>query len=368
MAPSAAERADIVVSEAESGRKLLQFLQYRLSLPPTLLHRWIRSGQVRLNGGRCKPFTRVQTGYVVRLPPFAHSMSAQSTFVRTIPSSAAAADAPLARQSPSVPPDPSSHSPSGLTRLPAPLPPPPPLVDSAGDILAFHKPAGLPTHPGTGHSDSLSSRLAATHAQAFFKPTPVHRLDKDTSGILLVATTFTALRQLQEWMHDRLIGKEYVAWVHGAWPFAEARLLRDHLGKAAIDGQEKVHCLPEPHDNDHFAHNKAKEALCLVRPLLVRQHESLLLIRLFTGRTHQIRVQLAERGHAILGDFKYGLREGAAASGQSKKNHGSDKRMYLHSLRITLPNGRSFACLPNWDTTHALAEMPAPAPLSAGDA
>ena len=67
-----------MVQETESGQKLLQFLQRRLNLPPTLLHRWVRTGQVRINGGRCKPFARVQTGDIVRLPPCAFKMAEES--------------------------------------------------------------------------------------------------------------------------------------------------------------------------------------------------------------------------------------------------------------------------------------------------
>ena len=67
-----------IVQETESGQKLLQFLQRRLNLPPTLLHRWVRTGQVRINGSRCKPFARVQTGDIVRLPPFAFKMAEES--------------------------------------------------------------------------------------------------------------------------------------------------------------------------------------------------------------------------------------------------------------------------------------------------
>lgn len=309
-----------MVDEAESGQKVLQFLQRRLNLPPTLLHRWIRTGQVRLNGGRCKPFARVQAGDAVRLPPFALKMAAQSK--------AALTEGPVPATAPSQ-----SDEKAAL--------PLPPVVGTAGSIWAMLKPAGLPTHPGTGHSDSLATRLAARYDQAAFKPTPAHRLDKDTSGILLVAASFEALRQLQEAMRQRAMIKEYVVWVHGSWPWAETRLLRHHLHKEAERGYEKMRAV------NAGAKERAREAVCLVRPLRVHERESLLLVRLVTGRTHQIRVQLASLGHPVLGDAKYGLRSRPAPKG-----------MYLHALRVILPDGREFACLPDWAGEHALDALP----------
>ena len=158
----------VIVDPREGGQKLLQFLQRRLDLPPSLLHRWIRTGQVRINGGRAKPFGLVAAGDSVRLPPFALGMSRRSK-------------ATGGQASPEQ-----EHEPRQRTQA---LPPAPRPLQKDGDLWVFCKPAGLPTHPGTGHEDSLSSRLAARAGDAPFKPTPVHRLDKDTSGILLVAAT-----------------------------------------------------------------------------------------------------------------------------------------------------------------------------------
>lgn len=315
-----------VVEETESGQKLLQFLQRRLNLPPAMLHRWVRTGQIRINGGRCKPFTRVQTGDLVRLPPFALKMAAQSD--ARVFGGSAAPDGPLAAAAPS-------------------LPPLPPIVGQEGQIWAFFKPAGLPTHPGTGHSDSLATRLAGHYADAPFKPTPAHRLDKDTSGILLVGASFTALTYVQQALRDRTLVKEYVAWVRGRWPYAETRLLCQHLRKNFERGYEKVRPAAA-------GQNGGQEALCLVRPLRVEERESLLLIRLLTGRTHQIRVQLADLGHPVLGDAKYGLTEQGARLG-ARQIRGP---MYLHALRVMLPGGRAFACLPQWDGERALHILP----------
>ena len=176
------------VTEAESGQKILQFLERRLKLPSSLLHRWIRTGQVRCNGGRCKPFARVKAGDMVRLPPFAFKLAAQML-------------SPMPVTDKSVP-----------ESLPLP-----PVMGTARGLVAYAKPRGLPTQPGTGHDDSLASRLAAHHADALFVPAPVHRLDKDTSGLLLVATTHDALRRSHEdWREGRItkrVGhRHYQTW------------------------------------------------------------------------------------------------------------------------------------------------------------
>ena len=336
-----------MVQETESGQKLLQFLQRRLNLPPTLLHRWVRTGQVRINGSRCKPFARVQTGDIVRLPPFAFKMAEES---------AATAE----------PQNPTDFA-SGTRK--AGSPPLPPMIGTDGYLWAFNKPAGLPTHPGTGHDDSLSSRLAVYFAEAPFKPVPVHRLDKETSGVLLVAASYEALSKAQDALRSGTMSKEYVAWVQGSWPFAETQLLRHFLLKDSAQGYEKVRPAT-PGEAD------SREALCLVRPLRVGTRQSLLLVRLLTGRTHQIRVQLAAMGHPVVGDSKYGtaprrhVPRGTStlpAPARMSKVDDMDKAallpsesLMLHALRITMPCGRIFSCLPEWTGEHALEQMPDP--------
>ena len=120
----------VIVDPREGGQKLLQFLQRRLDLPPSLLHRWIRTGQVRINGGRAKPFGLVAAGDSVRLPPFALGMSRRSK-------------ATGGQASP-------EQEPRQRTQA---LPPAPRPLQKDGDLWVFCKPAGLPTHPGTGHED-----------------------------------------------------------------------------------------------------------------------------------------------------------------------------------------------------------------------
>jgi 23S rRNA pseudouridine955/2504/2580 synthase len=212
-------------------------------------------------------------------------------------------------------------------------------VGHTGDIWALYKAPGLPTHGGTGHSDSLAARLAARYAGAPFIPIPAHRLDKDTSGVLLAAASYKALQKIHGALRECRALKEYLAWARGSWPFEDARLLRHDLHKRETSGFEKVHAL-SPRDNCP----SSREALCFVQPLEIRPEMSLLQIRLLTGRTHQIRAQLAALGHPILGDVKYGT-DGAG-------------RMFLHAARVALPDGSVFACLPPWRGRRSVEKLP----------
>lgn len=292
------------VEEAESGQKLLRFLERRLSLPSNLLHRWIRTGQIRRNGKRCKPFERVAVGDIVRLPPFAARLSEQSLE----DDSSAAPDLP-------------------------------PLIGEIDGLRAYFKPAGLPVQPGSDHEDSLSARLVARFPELRFKPTPCHRLDKDTSGAILVACSYEALRRAQEALASGAARKEYLAWVEGEWPCDEPRLLRHFLRKETRENMTKMRAYKNPVPY-------SKESLCVVRPLRRSNKKTLLQIWLRTGRSHQIRAQLAAVGFPVVGDEKYG-KPGV---------------LKLHSMRIALPGGGEFVCSPDWDGELGVEELPPPIP------
>jgi 23S rRNA pseudouridine955/2504/2580 synthase len=266
---------------------MLQFLARRLGIARDMLHRWIRTGQVRRNGSRAKAFERVETGDSIRVPPFALRMSA--------PSKANAFHGP----------------------------PLPELVAELPGLLVFNKPAGLPVHPGSGHSDSVACRLAAHFAHLPFKPTPAHRLDKDSSGLLLVATSYERLRALHTAFAQRALKKKYLAWVEGLWPEDGPCVLRDLLEKRGGPGREKV------------LSGRGREALCEVFRLRRAEGRSLLNILLLTGRTHQIRAQLSARGHPICGDVKYGAHPGRGG-------------LFLHAFSLELPDGERFVCPPSW--------------------
>jgi len=307
----------LCVSRAEAGQKLFHFLARRLTAVSAELHRWIRTGQIRVNGGRAKPFDRLAEGDTVRVPPFAPLRHG--------------AESKASGNAPSLP------STCCLD-----------IVWENPDILILDKPAGLSAQGGTGHRDSVASRLAQLYAETDFIPAPVHRLDRDTSGLMLAGKSYLGLRTLSDLLagkasdigNDSLI-KTYLVWVHGIWPYAEEQRLRDHMMREQDDpvcGQAKgkKHSPPQnrvkrslilDHADDRI--KNSREAICTVRPLRFDAQGgfSLLSVRLLTGRTHQIRVQLASRGFPVVGDGLYGPEKAG------KKNCG----LKLHAFHLRLP-------------------------------
>ncbi|PTN33954.1 RluA family pseudouridine synthase [Desulfonatronum sp. SC1] len=284
------------VSAPEAGQKLLQFLQRRLAgaVPASALQRWIRTGQVRVNGSRAKPGTRLEANHRVRIPP--HDLPEPG------PPAAPALDSPEDRL---------LH-----------------VVHEDYDLLVLAKPKGLPVHAGTGHQDSVADRLRSRFADHPWKPALVHRLDRDTSGLLIVAKTYARLQALQFLWRKGEVRKTYLVWVHGRPPWREPVLLRDETAKVRTDFGEKMRV------------GAGKPSRTLVRTLFQSKDAALVLVAPLTGRTHQIRVQLASRGHPLIGDVKYG---GPPRPGG----------MLLHAWHIAWP-GQEFHLLPNWSPPGAL--------------
>jgi 23S rRNA pseudouridine955/2504/2580 synthase len=293
-------RSDVqhwTVTPAEAGQKLVQYLERRLpQLPTPAFLKWIRTGQVRVDGKRVKPFDRLAAGQDVRVPPYTTEKSAWTPSLL-------------------IPPD-------ELLLI----------VKETEDLLVLNKPAGLAMHPGTGVSDSLTQRLAEAYPDAPFAPTPAHRLDKETSGLVLVAKSYERLAALHEMFRERRAGKIYLAWVAGDWPQEDGQsaLLGDVLEKREENGFERVRS---------GAQGKQAEALALC--LQRAPGGSLLAVKLITGRTHQVRAQLATRGFPILGDEKY---QGPPA-----------ERLYLHAWRLDFSD-ECITLTPDWPAPYALAQ------------
>lgn len=296
-----AGRAPLVVTPEEAGQKLLQFLQRRLGreVPGSALLRIIRTGEVRVDGGRKKPFFRLAAGQEVRVPPLA-----------------GVAPAPSPRSSECLPAG--AKPATSLPGLDI-------LLETPG-FVAVRKPAGLCSHAGTRHKDSVADRLKAMYSGAPFTPVLTHRLDKDTSGILLAAKSYTELRRLNDLFATGGVSKTYLAWVDGVWPgdgpeLMEDRLDRLELAAGQVQGRKKILAAED---------GQGKSARAEARPLLRKRQATLLQVRLFTGRTHQIRVQLSLRGHPVISDAVYG-----------RKVRGLP--MLLHALCLRLPERALFA-------------------------
>ncbi len=274
------ERTSVQVVEVgreENGRKLVSFLEARLgTLPAGFFMRLVRTGQVRVDGRRCKPFDRVLAGQKVRIPPVDVQRGQESA--RVLP---------------------------GID-----------VVFENEEMLVLHKPSGLPAHGGTGWTDSVHDRLKCRHRGAFV-PVPVHRLDRDTSGLLLCAKTHDFLRAMHaSWP---TLTKAYLCWVEGEWTFPGWRTIVSDLAKVETGSGEQV------------VSGQGKRAVSHVHALSAAAGRSLLLVVLGTGRTHQIRVHLADSGHAIVGDPRYGRGGG----------------LLLHAAYLSWP-GHAFFVPPPW--------------------
>ena len=285
-APVSLEVKWLTVDEESAGQRLDNFLIWHLKgVPKTHVYRIIRSGEVRINKGRVSADTRVATGDVVRLPPVRISDKVAEKAARPAPG----------REFPVL------------------------LEDDA--LLALNKPAGVAVHGGSGVSFGVIEQLRQARPQAKLLEL-VHRLDRDTSGILLVAKKRSALKNLQDQFRERETGKTYLALVQGEWP-AKNKVIDLPLHKYLLpDGERRVR-VTTPEDPDGM------RSITLVKVAERLQGCTLLEVTIKTGRTHQIRVHLASQGHPIAGDDKYGDFEW----NKQLQKHGQ-KRMFLHAWRL----------------------------------
>ena len=276
----------LVVDEESAGQRLDNFLMRHLKgVPKTHVYRIIRSGEVRINKGRCSADSRVETGDEVRVPP-----------VRV------------------------SDKVAEKAAKPAPAREFPPLLEDE-HLLAIDKPAGVAVHGGSGVSFGVIEQLRQARPQARLLEL-VHRLDRETSGILLVAKKRSALKHLQDQFRERETGKTYLALVQGDWP-SRLKVIDQPLHKYLLpDGERRVK-VTTPDDPDGM------RSITLVKVAQRLQGCTLLEVTIKTGRTHQIRVHLASHGHPIAGDDKYGDFEWNKALQKQGL-----KRMFLHAWRL----------------------------------
>ena len=267
----------VVVDEGGDGQRLDNFLLRRLKgVPKTHVYRLIRSGEVRVNKGRAAADTRLAAGDVVRVPPV---RTAERASAGTTGCAAGANDAGAA---------------AARTAPPREFA----LLLEDDHLLAIAKPAGVAVHGGSGVSFGVIERLRRARPQLRFLEL-VHRLDKETSGVLLLAKKRSALTALQDQFRQRGTAKHYAALVVGAWPPALQRIdaaLHKYLDAA---GERRVRVVaPDAPEG--------RRSITRVRIAQAFDGFTLLDVALETGRTHQIRVHLADAGHPIVGDPKYG--------------------------------------------------------------
>ncbi len=272
----------VTVDDEYVGQRLDNFLLRHLKgVPKTHVYRIIRSGEVRVNKGRAAADSRLNAGDEIRIPPV------------HLPETAAAVPVP-ARAFPVL------------------------LEDDV--LLVINKPAGVAVHGGSGVSSGVIEQLRKARPDLPHLEL-VHRLDRETSGVLILAKRRSALRALQAQFRDRTTQKTYLAVVQGDWPQAVRRIekpLKRYLlaSNGPGEGERRVK-VASMGDLD------AQYALSLVHVRARHAGSSLLEVTIKTGRTHQIRVHLASCGHPIVGDDKYGDGAGVKSS-----------RMMLHAWRI----------------------------------
>ena len=310
----------VCIDEDSAGQRVDNFLMRHLKgVPKTHIYRMIRSGEVRVNKGRVGADTRLVEGDLVRVPP-----------VRISERVAEKAQAMAQGAVRGVP-----------ARDFAVL-----LEDE--HILVINKPAGVAVHGGSGVSFGVIEQLRMARPQAKFLEL-VHRLDRETSGILLVAKKRSALKNLQDQFRERQTGKTYLAMVRGAWP-AKLKVLDKPLHKYLLDskdnqaGERRVKVVARD-DADGMP------SVTLVKVRQQLPQGALLEVTIKTGRTHQIRVHLASEGYPILGDDKYGDFELNKALASAGARPGL-KRMFLHAWRLQFNHPAS------GERLELLAELP----------
>lgn len=274
------------VDAEQHGQRIDNFLLRTLKgVPKSRVYRILRKGEVRVNKGRIKPDYRLQTGDVVRLPPIR-----------------------VAEREPDSPP-------------------PTALLESLGkavlyedhELIVIDKPSGLAVHKGSG------LRYGLIEALRFMRPQQTglelaHRLDRETSGCLIVTKTAHALRQVQDTLKTGQLKKRYLTLVCGQWDFGEQEINLP-LRKNALRGGERIVVVSED----------GKPARSRFKPVSLWPQASLLEVSIATGRTHQIRVHAASAGHPVAGDEKYGDSE----SNRILRQHGL-RRLFLHAQSVNI--------------------------------
>ena len=296
LAPPPPQAKTLTVDDDSAGQRLDNYLMRHLKgVPKTHVYRIIRSGEVRVNKGRVSADDRLQGGDLVRLPPVRISERVAEKYQEM----AAAALAAPSREFV--------------------------VLFEDDQLLAIDKPAGVAVHGGSGVSFGVIEQLRMARPQASFLEL-VHRLDRETSGILLLAKKRSALRQLQDQFRERETGKTYLALVVGQWP-AKRKVLDKSLHKYLLpDGERRVRVVAKD-DPDAMA------ALTLVKVREQGAGFALLEVTIRTGRTHQIRVHLASEGFPIAGDDKYG--DFDLNKSLQRASAGLPlKRMFLHAWRL----------------------------------
>lgn len=275
----------LTIGEDEAGQRLDNFLLAKLKgVPKSLIYRIVRKGEVRVNKGRVKPEYKLQANDIVRVPP-----------VRVA----------------------EKNEPPISTKLTKVAELEQHILYEDEVLLVINKPSGIAVHGGSGLSFGVIEALRALRPEARFLEL-VHRIDRDTSGILLVAKKRSALRNLHQQLREKVVSKDYLALVRGQWQ-AHCKVVKSPLNKNELASGERIVRVSEEGkpSETRFAIEERYANATLVKASPI------------TGRTHQIRVHTQFAGHPIALDDKYGDR-----SFDQKMEQLGLHRLFLHAYAI----------------------------------
>lgn len=273
----------VTVPEDRDGQRIDNFLVGQLKgVPKSLIYRILRTGQVRINGKRAKPDVRISEGDEIRIPPVRIAEKEES-------------EAPGRGQ---------------LIRIEQSI------VFEDKDFLVLDKPSGIASHGGSGISHGAIELLRAARPRDTLEL--VHRLDRDTSGILVFSRKRSALTALQNVIREGTALKQYLTLLQGQLP-QKALTVNAPLRKSLLQGGERMVRVDEQ-GKDSISHLRVQETY---------GPASLVQVTIETGRTHQIRVHCQHIGHPVAGDEKYGERE----FNREMRDVGL-KRLFLHAARF----------------------------------
>ncbi|OOF38289.1 23S rRNA pseudouridine(955/2504/2580) synthase [Rodentibacter rarus] len=275
----------LTISEDESGQRIDNYLLAKLKgVPKSLIYRIVRKGEVRVNKGRVKPEYKLQMGDVVRVPP-----------VRTTEKN----HIPISKNLNKV---------ADLEHQ---------ILFEDDCLIVLNKPSGIAVHGGSGLNFGVIEALRALRSEARFLEL-VHRLDRDTSGILLIAKKRSALRNLHEQLRLKTVQKDYLALVRGQWQ-SHVKIVKAPLLKNELSGGERIVRVNEQ--------GKPSET----RFTIEERYPNATLVKAspVTGRTHQIRVHTQYVGHPIALDDKYGDKDF-----DEKMRMLGLNRLFLHAFSI----------------------------------
>lgn len=274
----------VTITEAHEDQRLDNFLiSYLKGVPKSLIYRIVRKGEVRVNKGRVDIKYRLLVGDVVRIPPVRVAERELDNTVTPSLKRSLAED----------------------------------ILFEDEVLIVLNKPAGYPVHGGSGVSSGIIESLRQLRPEAHFLEL-AHRLDKDTSGCLIIAKKRSALRKMHDVFRDDQVHKTYLALLAGVWD-KKKLLVTVPLLKNAGEGGERVVVVS----------NLGKSAETLFKRIQAYRDTTLVSAAPKTGRTHQIRVHAAWMGHPIISDERYGSFE----LNKAFKKRGY-KRLFLHAEKL----------------------------------